>query len=325
MYYPYFRGKQFELQAIRDSSQTLADAGFIPIIEPVRKSTTGLNALKRALTKLIENNGKAFLVVNPKHGELKNDTKVVLSFIEDEFPGNKLITPAILLHEKLDPTILKNLLSTVPDNPILIHDGYPQAREISNLDDININDTTHVFIEKRAKTLYQRNFTNGSKVLIYDGFNKMNNADYPKVESFSELHITYKDKDRNPTLNGFGDFLIVGDNYSDSGGPAYAVAIHLTYIDPTQDDAMLIRHFISDKNDSPADPARKFQEALRKLIDEIDKPDSPFFMEGTAVREFRRLNNEGHFPGLGYVKKLSMIHHIETIADFTRQKSSTIE
>ena len=30
-------------------------------------------------------------------------------------------------------------------------------------------------------------------------------------------------------MDGFGDFLIVGDDYSDTGGPAYAVAIHLTF------------------------------------------------------------------------------------------------
>jgi len=35
-----------------------------------------------------------------------------------------------------------------------------------------------------------------------------------------------------------------------------------------------------------------------------------------AVNEFRQLHANGHFPGLGYVKKLSMKHHIETLADF---------
>jgi hypothetical protein len=39
-------------------------------------------------------------------------------------------------------------------------------------------------------------------------------------------------------------------------------------------------------------------------------------METSAVKEFRDLHAKGHFPGLGYVKKLSMNHHIETLADF---------
>lgn len=43
-------------------------------------------------------------------------------------------------------------------------------------------------------------------------------------------------------MNGFGDFLIVGDEFSESGGPAYAVAIHLTYINTKHEDEMYIYH-----------------------------------------------------------------------------------
>jgi hypothetical protein len=39
-------------------------------------------------------------------------------------------------------------------------------------------------------------------------------------------------------------------------------------------------------------------------------------LETSAVKEFRDLHRQGHFPGLGYVKKLSMNHHIETLADY---------
>nr|WP_072144010.1 sce7725 family protein [Citrobacter freundii] len=42
MYYPYFRGKQFELLAIRDTANVMAEAGFTPIIEPVREALNGL-------------------------------------------------------------------------------------------------------------------------------------------------------------------------------------------------------------------------------------------------------------------------------------------
>ena len=42
MYFPYFRGKQFELIAIRDTATLLADSGFIPIIEPVKEALKGL-------------------------------------------------------------------------------------------------------------------------------------------------------------------------------------------------------------------------------------------------------------------------------------------
>ena len=44
-------------------------------------------------------------------------------------------------------------------------------------------------------------------------------------------------------------------------------------------------------------------------------------LETSAVKEFRMLHKQGHFPGLGYVKKLSMNHHIETLADYFKTRS----
>ena len=116
-------------------------------------------------------------------------------------------------------------------------------------------------------------------------------------------------------MDGFGDFLMVGDDYNEGGGPAYAVAIHLTYIDPNEDDAMYIYHFVSTSNNTPTDPAGKFGQALQKLIDKLDSGNSMLF-QGEAIKEFRELHAKGHFPGLGYVKKLSMKHHLETLSHF---------
>jgi hypothetical protein len=120
-------------------------------------------------------------------------------------------------------------------------------------------------------------------------------------------------------MNGFGDFLIVGDDYSETGGPAYAVAIHLTFIDGDKDNAMYIYHFLSNRQSTPKDPAGKFAEALEKMIRKLNATGSKIF-PSEAVREFRQLHARGHFPGLGYLKKLSMQHHIETLADYFSEK-----
>jgi hypothetical protein len=116
-------------------------------------------------------------------------------------------------------------------------------------------------------------------------------------------------------MDGFGDFLIVGDDYSESGGPVYAVAIHLTFIDPEDDNSMWIYHFVSERQDTPKDPAGKFAEALARMMRVLNRPNSKVLETG-AVREFRELHRQGHFPGLGHVKKLSMNHHIETLANY---------
>ena len=159
--------------------------------------------------------------------------------------------------------------------------------------------------------LYRRHFSGSTRILIRDGFERKRNADYHEVDNFSDLHITYRDMG----MDGYGDFLTVGDNYSEGGGPAYAVAIHLTYIDPDHDEAMFIYHFVSDTNDTPTDPAGKFAQALAKLIWRLDEGDSKL-VETSAIREFRDLHARGHFPGLGYVKKISIKHHLETLANY---------
>jgi hypothetical protein len=182
------------------------------------------------------------------------------------------------------------------------------AREVvETLNDDDHLQRVHVFGDK-CSVRYRGAFSSIEKVLLEDGFNKTKNADYPDVEVFSELPVTFRDQG----ARGFGDYLIVGNEYSETGGAAYAVAIHVTFADPDDDGVIYVRHFKSDTNDTPADPAGKFQEALAKLVKHCAQADSKI-PRTAAIREFQRLHEHGHFPGLGYVKKLSMQHHLEVI------------
>ena len=114
-------------------------------------------------------------------------------------------------------------------------------------------------------------------------------------------------------MDGFGDFLIVGEEYREAGGPAHAVAIHLTNLN--KEDDMFVMHFVSERAGSPVDPAGKFQEAIEKLVAELDRQGTLLF-RSDACNEYRDLFERSHFPGLGYAKKLSMQHHLELLADF---------
>ncbi|HCT6430858.1 TPA: sce7725 family protein, partial [Enterobacter hormaechei subsp. hoffmannii] len=169
----------------------------------------------------------------------------------------------------------------------------------------------HVFFSNYCSKAYRKHFSGSERILIKDGFEKRRNADHPDSEFFSDLHLNYEEEG----MNGFGDFLIVGDEFTESGGPAYAVAIHLTYINTKHEDEMYIYHFVSTTRDTPTDPAGKFAQSLDKLMAALNSGKS-MLLETSAIKEFRRLHNPSHFPGLGTVKKLSMIHHIETLADF---------
>jgi len=72
-------------------------------------------------------------------------------------------------------------------------------------------------------------------------------------------------------MDDFGDFLIAGDEFSEGGGPAYAVALHLTLIDEEEDEDMFVKHYISDRTNTPDDPAGKFLEALAKVVEDVNK------------------------------------------------------
>ena len=44
-YYPFIRGKQFELLMLREMAPSIAQWGFVPIIEPVKREFTGLETV----------------------------------------------------------------------------------------------------------------------------------------------------------------------------------------------------------------------------------------------------------------------------------------
>lgn len=311
MYYPYVRGKQFELLTIREKAPLLAEKNFVPIIEPVRES---LGGLEKALKAISDAKGRAIVIVNPYHGDLGDDGTNISTLLKDGFIGNKKILAGILLRSSNSINDAQACFEKHRDHhPAFIHAGFSEPKALAQLLGTELGSSTHVFVSSHAETLYRRHFNGSKRILVQDGFTPRKNAEHAKnsPEIFSELHVTF----RELGMVGFGDFLIVGDVYSEAGGPAYAVAIHLTYIDPDKDEAMYIHHFVSTTNDTPTDPAGKFAEALQKLMKELDSGNSKI-LETTAIREFRQLYTKKHFPGLGYVKKLSMIHHIETLAHY---------
>jgi len=311
MYHPYLRGKQYELITIRELAPLLQSVEFRPIIEPVREGLgKGQSGLEKALRAVSDSSGRAIVIVNPHHGELYG-TAALAQMLDNilELPG---ISAGILLKPSISVDSAMGYYETHASHaPAFIHDGFREGKSLAERLGPLTKAQSHVFLEASGGKLYQKHFAGAYRVLLRDGFKRQRrNIDYDFVEPFSDLHVTYPDEG----MDGFGDFLIVGDDYSESGGPAYAVAIHLTFIDSDQDDSMQIYHFKSKRGDTQKDPAGKFKEALAEMIATLDAGSK--VLETNAVEEFRRLHQQGHFPGLGYLKKLSMSHHIETLADY---------
>ena len=72
MYFPYLRGRQYELLALREliGNNRLSDK-IIPVIEPVKITSTLLSTIK-AFT---DNNKKLVVIRNPKVGTFITDSR----------------------------------------------------------------------------------------------------------------------------------------------------------------------------------------------------------------------------------------------------------
>ena len=307
-YYPYFRGKQFELILLRDFAKFLTDHDICPIIEPVK---TNLSSLRRTIHSLTEQNTNFTLVVNPQVGEFvsRPETNQLLEEALGSSPHGAL---GIIVNRDSNIANIKSSIEAQPDRKFsIVHYGSEHGRDLAAAVNELTNIREHIFIESFTGKLYQRYFRDGraQRILVRNSFKTRKNADYDESEHFSDLHITYTDED----MNGFGDYLIVGDEYSETGGPAYAVAIHVTYLN--SEDDMFVYHFKSVQSASPINPAGKFLEALRRLVDNYREPKSNIF-RSQACGQFVELFDSQHFPGLGKVKQISMQHHLELIAGF---------
>lgn len=308
MYFPFLRGKQYELTLVREQAPLLAKAKFIPIIEPVRNN---LKPLTNSLDAVVKAGGEAIVIINPHHGEHGPHRSDISTLLTTRYSSG-CITPGVLLTNTLSASsALSSVNRHLTSEITLIHRGFQDATNfvsgISPLSKIG----RHVFIGDNHSMTYCSNFSGGTKVLVRSNFNKTDNSKYPKTEFFSDLHHRFG----SLGYDGFGDFLTVADEYSDTGGPPWAVTIHLTFIDRANGSDMKIHHFVSTTRDTNTNAPRKFREAVRDLVKELDRPHNQI-REFAAAASFRDLNARSHFPNLGFIKKLSMQHHIETLADY---------
>ena len=148
-----------------------------------------------------------------------------------------------------------------------------------------------------------------NRVMLKDRFNKRNrNTDYINTidEFYSNDHLYYQDD----KYIGFSDYSIVGEEFSETGFAPYAVAIHIVYFDDKNN--LRIHHFVSDSNNDISDPAGKFYEALEKLV-EWNKEKQ---LRTEGMKQFEEMYRTQTYSGLGVVKKLSIMHHLEIVGNF---------
>ena len=302
-YYPFLRGKQNELLALRNLASSIAKNGrVIPIIEPVNANPT----TRISIDRFIEESMPFMFICNPIHGKFKDNAKGLRTdLIEQTLIDYDNWTPSLYVDGQTAVLELEEFINMYGDDCPLALVYYGRPRRIPVREMIEDNDFRwHVFMDHRVQRDYRKSVPNGSCVLVSDRFVRQpRNADYPPKEFFSDLNTVAA----NPNRSHFGDFSIVGDHYTETGGAAHAVALHHVHYSK-ESRSLDISHFISDRIHTSADTPGKIIEALSHLVESLDtlQPN-----DTQASLEYRAMNETEQSRGLGYMKRLAIKHHLE--------------
>lgn len=311
MYYPYLRAKQYELKALREFSAEHIDQNSItPILEPVKQQP---NALNIAIDEMLANSLKFALILNPRNGDFKHPT---VSFDmwhqNDKLMSNKEGWIPAFLYSKHNADEILSLITEYEIGHAMII-----FRTCMDIDDetawniINnpaIKYVVNSFGSTVSRRLRSRLKDTGRQIIRLDDCfkSKVRNADYSLEvdELFSEEPFFYAEEGN---LDGYSDYTTLPSEYIEGGMLPYALAIHLSY--KKNEEQLYVHHFVSDSNETNNDIRGKFREAARKV--------APFYEGKTktaAVEEIiAKANDPEGYPGLGYLKKLSIKNHLELI------------
>ena len=309
MYYPFLRAKQFELKALKDFFQECPDESrIVPILEPVNSNTS---ALLSALNYLVEHRKFFAVIMNPQLGAFEHST-VDFTFAADnpEIISSEFFIPAYLVQNNADEVI--GMIGGENGNNVML--VFPKGTDTDK-------DNIRTLVNHQRVTTIVCSFSQslrsaksdllalGKNIVTFeDCFNEQKrNADYLNMEDeFFSQTFRYYSEDH---FQGFSDYTALPSIYSGEGMLPYALAIHLTY--PFNNNRINIHHFVSDSNRDQTNIQGKFFEAARKLVafysQDIFRTDSI----NELIR--RESDKEKGFPGLGYLKKLSVKNHLELI------------
>lgn len=311
MYYPYLRAKQYELNALREFSvQHQGQTSIMPILEPVKQQSS---ALKVALDEMLDNRMKFALILNPKDGDFKHPTVHFDVWLDNEKLKihNDGWIPAFIYSRRYADEITSLASKYNLSNAMII---FRTCIDVDDTDAWNIINNpafgyvVNSFGSTISRRLRRQLKDTGRRIIRLDDCfkSKLRNADYADEEDefFTEEPFFY---DTEEQLDGYSDYTSLPSNYVEGGMLPYALAIHLTY--KRNEEQLYVHHFVSDSNETNSNIHGKFREAARKV--------APFFKDRKqtdAVQELiARADESDGYPGLGYLKKLSVKNHLELI------------
>ncbi|MFN6380379.1 MAG: sce7725 family protein [Flavobacteriales bacterium] len=311
MYYPFLRARQFELIALRElATEEATQEVIIPILEPVKETHNNLNLAHKVFQ---EKGQSAYLVVNPKFGELAGDSQFYIEYLatlnyEVFLPAFHYRNNAEYINQSIEQFGLTNCM-LICENDIEGDDtNFKSIAELDAVSLITVNDPGR----NRSLNRYIRGLQKGF-IRLDDLFEKKDrNSDFLDITEhrFSEEHIHYSTEG----FEGFSDYTVLPSEYVEGGSTPRAVVIHLTYLNIQNE--IWIRHFTSETNDSIANVQGKFAEAAAKAVNYCRQNG----LSNSAINELETYFDTEHYPGLGTVKKLSIKNHLLVLSNFLRNR-----
>lgn len=313
MYHCYLRGKQFELLAIRNSIRKITEANITSIIEPVRESQRDI---LKCVECLKDNQAEYILISNPTCGELVRNQLALDSLISSVIEIDENVELAYIVDENTTINQVENFINQYKNQKFcILHAGqFSNHLELIDLLSTKIKFNKHIFIEECNSNGYRNRYSAFTRVLIKDEFNKrIRNADYADhlLESFSDLFNTFRDME----YQGFGDFSIIGNHFSEGGGQAITAALHITF---NAEEDIFIRHFLSEPRLMAEEVPILLEEALGKLSEFLE--DNFEILEWSdSCSTLMNILQEGCQTNLAMIKKLTICHHLELMHHLTLQ------
>lgn len=314
MYFPYFRGRQYELLALKELAKSnLLGKSIIPVVEPVKlvrkddkfivpyKMIPSFDIMVKAF---VESKHTIAFIYNPAVGDLSALPESISSL--NAYLTVQEIIPAIITNDSTSICIANLEVNSVSKSSLLAVCDNRDSLSVYAREFGSVSPRFTLFPEDRKI----RRAVQHNKVMLEDKFIKQQrNADYSGDEFFSEDHLFFADEG----YIGFGDYSVIGNNYTEGGWAPRAVALHIVYF--ADDNTLRIRHFVSESDrEDISDVAGKFYEAVTQLADWYSNGQERQLTSGLRILLDHYHNRT--YPGLPTIKKLSIMHHLELMGKF---------
>lgn len=282
MYYPYFRGKQFDLFALTALvEQKRLSSQIVPIIEPVKNS----KAFKKFIDLFQKEQHPFYLIQNPQAGDFLTE--------DGRFYLNSLILRKALIVEQPIETLNKRpqLFVIGSSTPALQSDWQTNQ--------------TKVLIPKEFRLLQK---VKGEKILSQDVFTRLPKSSFYQEcpdELFSDAHLTFQ---KNGFV-GFSDFSIDSRIYYEHSYPSKRLSLHLVYF---ENERLRIHHFLS--SEEALTQKTKFFELMDEVQEWTNKLCGSTLTLG--LESLFNAASKDKFPGMGVMRKAAVMHHMELMSRY---------